>query len=154
VTAAGAAQIADPANQVGAWHNNAAFVGIDSQAPAVSPPGGLTGGGLDDRFDFQLVSSSVLSDPTGLAYIAGTYHTFGNNGTVALNGNINDASNTALAEFGTTTQQQILNYLTSVADHLPVVADFSVAIPEPGTGVLILITCTGVLFRRRRQLMH
>src|SRR5438874_2089233 len=91
----GNGQAFDPINRPGNWHGTASFVDIDSQAPAVNPPGGLTGGGLDDRFDFQL-QTGELNDGQGFEYVSGTYHSFGNNGTVALGGNINDASNTAL----------------------------------------------------------
>src|SRR5262249_50128831 len=72
----------DPVNQLGSWHNSPQnFLPWLTQAPAVSPPGGLTGGGLDDRFDFQMVTEEVL-DKTGFDYRPGTYHSFGNNGSV------------------------------------------------------------------------
>jgi hypothetical protein len=123
---AGAGQAFDPINRPGAWHDTAAFVDIHTQAPAVNPPPGLTGGGLDDRFDFQLVSNE-LTDDFGFEYIDGTYHTFGNNGSVPLNGNINAAQSTALP--GLPNRLQVLNLLTTVADHLPVVADYRVVAP-------------------------
>ena len=123
LTAAGNGHAVDPPNQLGNWHNNAAFLSFLTQAPAVNPPGGLTGGGLDDRFDFELATSS-LADGAGLDYRAGSYHTFGNNGSVALNGNINDPSSTALP--GLANRTTILDLLTTVTDHLPVVMDLSV----------------------------
>src|SRR5262249_9680455 len=66
-----------------------------------------------------------LTDGTALEYRATTYHTFGNNGSVALNGNINDPSSTALP--GLANRTTVLNLLTTVTDHLPTVADFTVA---------------------------
>src|SRR5262249_48680545 len=92
---AGNGHAKDPGNPLGAWHNNASFLTILTQTPANAPPGGLTGGGLDDRFDFELVSDE-LTDGLGLDYQAGTYHTFGNNGSVPLNSDINSPSSTAL----------------------------------------------------------
>jgi hypothetical protein len=73
-------------------------------------------GGLDDRFDFQLPSGEWF-DNEGLALIAGSYRTFGNNGTHSFNGNIgggNGASSLAL------------NALMNTSDHLPVIADYQV----------------------------
>ena len=118
---AGNGQAFDPINRPGNWHGTSSFRDIFTQAPAVSPGGGLTGGGLDDRFDFQLITGEFI-DGVGLEYRPGTYHVFGNNGSVALNGNINDSSSTALSGFANRTT--ILNLLTTVSDHLPVVADY------------------------------
>ncbi len=120
--AAGNGQAHDPVNRLGDWTNNPSFLDVLTQAPASSPPAGLVGGGLDDRFDFQLVSGELL-DGQGLDYRSSSYHTFGNNGSVALNGSINSASNTALA--GLANRTDVLNLLTTVTDHLPVVADFT-----------------------------
>lgn len=137
---AGAGQAFDPINRPGSWHSNAAFQDIFTQAPSANPPSGLTGGGLDDRFDFQLFTNE-LTDGAGLEYVSGTYGTFGVNGSVAVNGSINDASNTALA--GLSNRQQVLNLLTTVSDHLPVVADYRyvsvTAAPEPGAMGLVLL---------------
>jgi len=131
---AGSGQANDPVNRPGAWHNTATFVDIDTQAPANTPPAPLTGGGLDDRFDFQL-NSGELNDHVGLDYVAGTYHTFGNNGSVALNGDINDATNTALPDLANRTT--ILDLETTVTDHLPVVADYRVVVPPAVSSVQI-----------------
>ncbi len=84
----------------------------------------MTGGGLDDRFDFQLLTSE-LDDNAGLEYLDFSYHTFGNNGSVALNGNISDPSSTALAALANRTT--VLELLRTVTDHLPVVADYTFA---------------------------
>lgn len=119
---AGNGQAVDPINRLGSWSNNSSFRDILTQAPSNSPPAGFTSGGLDDRFDFQL-NSGELTDGVGLEYRSGSYRTFGNNGSVALNGSINDASSTALA--GLANRTTVLNLLTTVADHLPVVADYT-----------------------------
>ncbi len=121
---AGAGQAHDPVNRVGSWSGNTSFRDIFTQAPSASPPTGLTGGGLDDRFDFQIVTGEFL-DGAGIDYRNGSYHTFGNNGSVAVNGSINNASNTALA--GLSNRTQILDLLTTVTDHLPVVADYTLS---------------------------
>jgi len=121
ILSAGNGQAIDPANRPGAWHSSASFKDIFTQAPLVSPPGGLTGGGLDDRFDFQLVSNE-LTDGIGLDYIPNSYRTFGNNGSINVNGNLNDSSSTAL--LGLPNRLAVLDLLTTVSDHLPVVADY------------------------------
>ena len=118
---AGNGQGRDPINRPGDWNNNASFVGIHTQAPSATPQGGLIGGGLDDRFDFQLLTASFF-DGVGLEYSPGSYRTFGNNGSVSLNSSINAASSTALA--GLANRTTVLDLLTTVSDHLPVVADY------------------------------
>jgi endonuclease/exonuclease/phosphatase family metal-dependent hydrolase len=126
--AAGNGQAFDPANSVGNWHDNAAYLAVHTQSPATtSAYGGQVLGGIDDRFDFQLTSAEFL-DNEGLGYINGSYHTFGNTGTHALNGAITTGSTTALQTRlpGYTTAQTsaVLTALASNSDHLPVVADY------------------------------
>ena len=136
LTNVGNGQAFDPLNRVGNWHDNASFADVHTQSPCVSSSAGCgAGGGVDDRFDFQLVTNRLL-DGEGLAYIgpvpgiaemAGlthSYHTFGNNGST-FNTNINSASNTVTFPGVTSyTKSQILNALHTVTDHLPVVADY------------------------------
>jgi subtilisin-like proprotein convertase family protein/endonuclease/exonuclease/phosphatase family metal-dependent hydrolase len=119
---AGNGQAFDPISRPGNWHANSSFVDIFTQAPLANAPAGFVGGGLDDRFDFQLVSGEVLSGGT-VQYKPGSYRAFGNNGSVPRNGSINDSRNTALA--GLPNRIEVLNLLTTVSDHLPVVADYS-----------------------------
>jgi endonuclease/exonuclease/phosphatase family metal-dependent hydrolase len=116
----GNGQAFDPLDRVGSWSDNVSFVDTFTQAPAVNPPGSLTGGGLDDRFDFQLLSGELF-DGSGLEYRSGTYHAFGNNGSVAINSNINDGTSTAL--IGLFDRSAVLDLLTTVSDHLPVVSE-------------------------------
>jgi hypothetical protein len=118
---AGSGQAHDPINRLGSWSDNPSFIDVFTQAPAVSPPSGLVGGGLDDRFDFQLISGE-LTDGLGLDYRPGSYRTFGNNGSVSMNSNINSPSSTALS--GLANRTTVLDLLTTVSDHLPVVADY------------------------------
>lgn len=130
---AGPGRARDPINQVGAWFNNSAYAGIFTQAPTNNPPPGFAGGGLDDRFDF-VITTDEFFDSVGFEYAEGSYRTFGNNGSVRVNGSINDASNTALANFAD--REEILDLLTTVTDHLPVVADFYFASSQP-TGITL-----------------
>jgi endonuclease/exonuclease/phosphatase family metal-dependent hydrolase len=119
---AGFGQAFDPVNRLGSWSGSSSFRDVMTQAPSNSPPSGLIGGGLDDRFDFQLLTGEFF-DGTGLEYLTGSYRTFGNNGSVAVNGSINASSNTALS--GLSNRIDVLNLLTTVSDHLPVIADYT-----------------------------
>ena len=86
-----------------------------TQSPTTSSSTGLATGGVDDRFDFQLVSGELL-DGEGLSYIDGTYRAFGNNGThQCCNSSITSGSGAA---------SNVLSALTTASDHLPVVADY------------------------------
>ena len=128
LTAPGNGQAFDPINQIGDWSDNSAFKAYQTQSPATTEayPGQVTAG-MDDRFDFQLVSGEWL-DGRGLDYITGSYWAFGNTGTHRMNAAITTGSAAALQAFlpGYTVAQSgtILTYLSQVADHLPVVADY------------------------------
>jgi hypothetical protein len=113
---AGAGQAFDPIAAPGSWSGNLAFKPIHTQSPATGPAAfsGQVLGGVNDRFDFQLVTGELL-DGEGLSYIPGSYHTFGNNGTHNLNGAITTGSGASAA---------VLTALTQSSDHLPVVADY------------------------------
>ena len=112
---AGPGQAFDPIDSPGNWNNSTQFTSIHTQSPTDGTVSGLTGGGVDDRFDFQLVSGELL-DGVGLDYVDGSYRVFGNNGTHGLNNPINSQTNTAQPI-------DVLNALAKVSDHLPVVAD-------------------------------
>jgi len=113
--AAGNGQAFDPLSAPGSWHNNSSFANLHSQSPH-DGSSGLVTGGLDDRFDFQLLTGELL-DNEGLSYISGSYHAFGNNGTT-YNQAVNSPGNTYPLNSGQ------LNALAHVSDHLPLVADY------------------------------
>jgi len=136
---AGPGQAFDPISRPGDWHSNSSFVDTFTQAPLFTAPDGLTGGGLDDRFDFQIVSGEVLA-PGGFTYVSGTYRTFGNNGSVPRNGDINDPRSTALP--GLPNRIEVLNTLTTFSDHLPVVADYTYETVAVATPTLAVSTDT------------
>ncbi len=121
--AAGVNQAFDPINRIGTWHDNAAYRDVHTQNPRDSS----NQGGMDDRFDWQM-TSALLMDNEGLAYINGSYHAFGNTGTHALNGAITSGSAAALAErlpgYTASDAAGVLSAIQSTSDHLPVVADY------------------------------
>ncbi|MFM7183326.1 MAG: autotransporter-associated beta strand repeat-containing protein [Planctomycetota bacterium] len=126
--AAGAGQAFDPISQVGSWSGNAAYKPYHTQSPATTAAyGGQVTGGVNDRFDFQMVSGEWL-DGRGLDYIAGSYWAFGNTATHAMNGAITTGSAAALQAYlpgySLAASGTILTNLSRVTDHLPVVADY------------------------------
>lgn len=112
----GNGQAFDPVNQSGTWLDNAAFKQWHTQSPAATGENipGYAGGGVDDRFDFQLITGEV-QDTEGFDYLSGSYRTFGNNGTHTLNGSITTGTGASVA---------VLDALKANSDHLPVVADY------------------------------
>ena len=69
LTGVGNGQAFDPVNQVGNWHDGAGFKGVHTQNPAGS---GGVGGGMDDRFDWQMITGE-LQDNEGMSLLAGSY---------------------------------------------------------------------------------
>jgi exonuclease III len=105
----------DPISAVGTY-NNAAFASIHTQSTRENSFGGGAGGGLDDRFDFLMISQTV-KDPGGIQFIEGTYTAYGNDGN-HYNLSINFGTNAAVGK-------EIADALHFASDHLPVYADFS-----------------------------
>lgn len=118
ITAPGNGQALDPINKMD-WTHGEGSKNVHTQSPwgsMVNPGNGFTGsgGGMDDRFDFQLVAQN-LNDRHGTAYIPNSYQAFGNNGSHVVGAPINS---------GTGADANTLFYLSSIVDHLPVVADY------------------------------
>ena len=109
------------------------------------------------RDDLEMMTTNVyFGAPGGLKYVADSYHTFGNNGTVEYQGTVNTRANTSLNNLATNgpvfiSAAQLLVDLTGGSDHLPVVADYTIPVPAPViTGVslaesnLILTVTNGI----------
>ncbi len=103
--------------EAGSWHDNSNFAQIHSQSTRKSQFGGGASGGIDDRFDFMLYSSDIISDLHGIEYIPGTYHSVGNDGN-HFNMSINDEpTNESVPD-------SVLQALYFMSDHLPIASDF------------------------------
>ena len=72
-------------------------------------------GGMDDRFDWLLVSAQFLDESSILKYIENSYVTYGNDGN-HFNDAINSGSNSAVSN-------DIADALHDASDHLPVYMD-------------------------------
>lgn len=113
----------DPINKPGDWHNNEAFASIHTQATHDSATGGFISGGVDDRFDFILLSQPLME-----RYVVGSYTAFGNDGQ-HFNNSINaEPANTVVS-------QEVANALFNASDHLPVYLDLNL---EHSTGVEVM----------------
>ena len=112
--AAGNGQAIDPAGLQNTGWSGYYYRKWHTQAPSYSSVSGMVGGGMDDRFDFQLITTE-LNDDEGLSIIPGSYRTFGNNGTHSYNNSITTGSGASSA---------VLTAMTTATDHCPVVADY------------------------------
>ena len=108
-------QLFDPINRIGHWHNNSSFADVHTQSPRTSSFGGGANGGMDDRFDWLLVSAQFLDESSVLKYIENSYVTYGNDGN-HFNDAINSGSNSAVSN-------DIAEALHDASDHLPVYMD-------------------------------
>lgn len=111
-----------------------------SQSPRDLSSGGLVGGAMDDRFDFQLVSPA-LSDGAGLDLIGGTYRSVGNDGAhfdQAIN-----AGNNLYFPGQVARSNALADALFDASDHLPVATDLRL----PGVLVAAMSDDLGRAFR-------
>ena len=121
-TDSGDGQIIDPLGNGNSWSGGSNTL-KHTQSPLLNQDGGLIGGGLDDRFDFQFLSPSLL-DGGGFDLIDGTYRTLGNDGN-----HYNDAINSGNNYYfpGDTARGNALaDKLIIASDHMPLVADYQV----------------------------
>jgi len=120
--ASGDGQLVDPLGNGNSW-SGGSNASKHTQSPLLNQNGGLIGGGLDDRFDFQFLSPSLL-DGGGFDIINGTYRALGNDGN-----HYNDAINAGNNYYfpGDTARGNALaDKLIIASDHMPLLADYQV----------------------------
>lgn len=117
----GPGQALDPFG-VGSWAGPANAI-KHTQSPRSTASGGLVGGGLDDRFDFQLPSAE-FHDDAGLALIPGTYRALGNDAN-HYNTDINYGDNSYYPD-DIPRSNDLADLLHVASDHLPLVADYQI----------------------------
>ncbi len=108
-------QFLDPTLSTGKWHGDASFAALHTQSPRGSSSEAATGGGMNDRFDFVLVSPSLMSLVGTDNVLPSSYSAFGNDGA-HFGDSINHAPNSAVS-------MEIAQALHDAADHLPVYVD-------------------------------
>lgn len=103
----------DPINTPGNWHNNSNFKNIHTQSTRTNPINGDgAGGGMDDRFDFVMVSENLMNQNNAISVIENTYENIGNNGN-CFNARIIDCENNSVPA-------NVINALYQMSDHIPI----------------------------------
>ena len=102
----------DPINKLGSWNNNAYFASYHTQSTHTSS-NCFSGGGMDDRFDFILVSDEVLNGTDKMKYFEGTYKALGQDGNRFNSSLISPSNNSA--------PDDVIDALYDMSDHLPIV---------------------------------
>ncbi len=106
----------DPIDRAGNWNNNSAFADIHTQSTHSYSDGCFSTGGLDDRFDFILVSPYVYYGSERVQVLPESYHALGQDGR-RFNGSIVSPNNTVVPT-------NVANALYNMSDHLPIISDF------------------------------
>jgi hypothetical protein len=113
----------DPISMPGDWNGNSSFAAIHTQSTRTSSLNdGGSNGGLDDRFDIQLISRKLLHAGAGMKYQEGSYTAVGQDG---------QHFNSALTSWPTNTSApaDIIQKLYRMSDHLPVYSDYKIGEP-------------------------
>ena len=97
---------------VGEWNNNGQFAPYHTQSTRSYSDECFSSGGLDDRFDFILMSDEIYMGFNKVKYLANSYHAVGNDGR-HFNLSIDQNGNDAVPE-------EVAAALFDGSDHLPV----------------------------------
>ena len=109
----------DPVNQSGDWHNNYAFRNYHTQSTHSEDNGCASYGGMDDRFDYILISNYIKNGTEHVKYVDGSYWALGQDGKHFNKGLLDAPTNTSVPA-------NVLNALGKNSDHLPVTLKLSV----------------------------
>jgi hypothetical protein len=111
---------------VGEWNYNSQYAAFHTQATRHYSEECFSGGGLDDRFDFIMMSYEIAYGYDHLRYVRNSYKAVGNDGR-HFNQSVNQGTNTAVPS-------EVADALYGCSDHLPVTmklfADVSVGVDE------------------------
>jgi len=108
-------RFSDPINTPGNWNNNSSFAAVHTQSTHSNSNGCAAGGGLDDRFDFILISDALKTGSKHISYVNNSYKAIGNDGN-HFNQSINSGTNNSVPA-------NVLSALYNNSDHLPVVLE-------------------------------
>lgn len=108
----------DPINAPGNWNNNSNFRNIHTQSThTYSENGCFSTGGMDDRFDFILVSPYIYFGSKQVKSLNQTYKALGQDGSF-FNG--------AISAVNSAVPSEVAMALYNGSDHLPVMLDLEV----------------------------
>ncbi len=135
----------DPVDKPGVWFNNYEMAPYHTQSPRTGYHECFVTGGLDDRYDQILVTSSIMDGTLGLGYIEGSYETIGQDGK-RFNSSLIDPPNHSEPE-------DVIDALYNMSDHLPVKLSMevtgiatSVREPEGEAGYISTVSVPGSSF--------
>ena len=109
----------DPVNKMGSWNNNSYYASVHTQSTHTSGGGCASGGGMDDRFDFIMVSDEILSGSDKAKYVEGSYWAVGQDGQHFNKSLLDSPTNTSVPN-------DVLHALYNMSDHLPVTLKLAV----------------------------
>ncbi len=123
----------DPVNQIGNWNNNSAYALYHTQSTH-TVSGCAAGGGMDDRFDFFLISNNIKNGAHHYTYMPGSYWAIGQDGN-RFNQTINNPVNNSVPS-------NVANALYGMSDHLPVIlklkVDKTIGLPNEFNNIPLL----------------
>lgn len=108
----------DPVSSPGDWHNNSQFKHLHTQSTRTQADDCFSTGGMDDRFDFILVSPYIYYGSDRVHIVEGSYHALGQDGA-RFNGSIISPANNSVPA-------NVVNALYQQSDHLPVIMDMTI----------------------------
>ncbi len=110
LTSPGHGGFIDPLDNDSEWHNNESLAWIHTQSTRTDNFFGGSTGGLDDRFDFILLSPNFMDD-AGVEFLDETYEAIGNDGR---------HFNISINEYPISGDEDFIDALYHASDHLPV----------------------------------
>jgi len=128
----------DPVNKIGNWHSDSYYADYHTQSSHTSSTGCFATGGLDDRFDFILISDYIKNGTQHYQYIPSTYKIIGQDGN-HLNHAVNYGTNNSAPS-------NVIDALYGMSDHLPVILDLRVNQTAVGINNLQIPAFTNVYF--------
>jgi endonuclease/exonuclease/phosphatase family metal-dependent hydrolase len=105
-------RLIDPIGQIGDWNNNSFYASVHTQSTNTSSNDCKSGGGLDDRFDFILISDEVRFGTKKVRYVQQSYESVGQDG--------NRFNSTVVSPANSSVPPNVATALFNMSDHLPV----------------------------------
>lgn len=122
----GSIKFNDPLNESGNWHNNSSYDKIFTQSTrSTNNSNCATTGGMDDRFDFILLSDEIMNETKKVGYVPNTFKAIGQDGK-HFNKSLTEPENKTLPSL-------VIAALYNMSDHLPVT--LSLAIEGKTSGI-------------------
>lgn len=108
----------DPINQSGNWNNNSNYASVHTQSTRSSSSGCFSGGGLDDRFDFFLISEEIKDGTQKVEFVPNSYQAIGQDGN-HFNQSVNNGTNNSVPS-------SVADALYNFSDHLPILMQLDI----------------------------